>query len=135
MTEPNTKLAPNGRPLAEVYREAARIVRNGWSRYDYATTRNGAFVKELARGECFCASGALAVAGGARQHPIGAGPHEDDEADLLGPLVRSLAEDDFAEDGDPCDRHADVASWNKYARSADDVAERLDRVASEIEGP
>ncbi len=127
-----TALAPNGRPLAEVYRDAAGIVRRGWSRSDYATTKKGKVV-QLAAGECFCASGALAVAGGARPHPFGHGPHDDDEANLLGPLADSLAGDGLTEGHDRCDRFAEVAWWNERASSAKEVAERLERVACELE--
>lgn len=68
-------------PKPEHYREAARLVRAGWSRRAYATNRAGKTVRSMSNGECFCASGALAVTGGARPHPHGYGPHDDDEGD------------------------------------------------------
>lgn len=119
MTAP--MLAPNGRPLAEVYRAAAARVRRGWCREDYAQNEHGLAVDpNEAHATKWCGMGAICAEAGVEGEP-----DDDTFWALTRPLVTHL-ERRYG-DGDPNE-------WNDAdGQTAESVAADLDRVAADLE--
>lgn len=114
-------LAPNGRPLAEVYHAAAGLVRIGWCRGDYAQTLfNEGVYPDDDRAIRFCGMGAVFRAAGVEDDP-----GDEDFWTLSRPLVAYLKR----RYGIDC-----PDDWNDAeGQTADRIAADLDRVASELE--
>lgn len=120
-------------PKPEHYREAARIVRAGWTADSYAEVESGCSAS-IAEGRRFCANGALAKAANARLICDGTMPHGDDAHALAAPLVASLRKAGIKlayDDGMGADD--DINEWNNEAESAEHVAAALERCAGELE--
>lgn len=145
-------LAPNGRPLAEVYRAAAARVRRGWSRGVYARDADGKPVLNVVDGAAkYCALGALYTEG------VGDGsgaPTSPEEKAVARPLLVALARaggvEVFDDDANLVDRDEVneamiarfvdldparvIGPWNDAkGRTKREVAAWLDRVAGELE--
>lgn len=148
-----TALAPNGRPLAEVYRAAAARVRRGWSRGVYARDEAGKPVLNVVDGAAsyYCVLGALYVEGINDGSGAPTSPEEkavarpllvalaragmvtvfDDGANLIGPADVEWAIRAGALDPDPAKV---VGPWNDAkGRTKRNVAAWLDRVAAILE--
>ncbi len=116
-----TALAPNGRPLAEVYRAAAGLVRAGWHRLR--------LISAGPTGPCYCAAGAVLAAAG---FDLGRNVPTKTVDEFLLPLAKSCWKEMRATPW--ATPWLVTVLWNDLAgQTADNVADRLDRVAADLE--
>ncbi len=125
-------LAPNGRPLAEVYRSAAARVRRGWCQGTAAANADGRPVALVSADvTClFCAMGALCLEGA---------PPSAAASDVFTPAEEALAEPLavalFRAGEVPSSGGADsVVEWNDHTeQTSGHVARWFERVAASLE--